>query len=53
MDEQTFIDLIYKSMQESARQVRLATGRPISKATREEALRQVEMLNAAHAAQAT
>ena len=47
MDEQTFIDLLYKSMDESARQVRLTTGRPTSKATREEAIRQVEMLNAA------
>lgn len=47
MDEQAFIELIYKSMQESARQVRLTTGRPVSHATREEAIRQVEMLNAA------
>jgi hypothetical protein len=47
MDKQTFIDSLYKSMQESARQMRLTTGRPISHATREEALRQVEMLKAA------
>lgn len=37
MDEQTFIDLINKSMQDAARQVRLSTGRLTSQATREDA----------------
>ncbi len=53
MDEQTFIDLLYQSMQDSARQVRRSLGRPSSQATREEALKQVVMLNAAKMAQAT
>ena len=47
MDKQRFIDLINKSMQESAREIRLTTGRPVSSATREEALRQVERLKTA------
>ena len=47
MDPQTFLDLIYKSMQDSARQVRLSLGRPSSQATLQEALQQVAMLQAA------
>lgn len=47
MEEKVFIDLIYQSMQESAREIRLSLGRPSSSATREEALRQVAMLKAA------
>lgn len=53
MDRQTFLDTLFRSMQDSARQVRLLLGRPSSQATREEALKQVEMLNAAKMAQAT
>ena len=53
MDEQTFLDSLSRSMQESAREVRLSLGRPSSQATREEALRQVQMLQEAkQAAQA-
>lgn len=47
MDSQAFLDLIYNSIQESAMQVRLSTGRPASSATLEEALQQVAMLEAA------
>lgn len=47
MEEQTFIDLIYQSMQDSAQQVRLSLGLPSSHATRQEALQQVAMLQAA------
>jgi hypothetical protein len=43
MDEQTFLDSLFQSMQESAREVQ-AMGRTTSHATREEALRQVRML---------
>ena len=46
MDEQTFLDTLCRSMQESARELQ-AMGRPSSHATREEALRQVQMLQAA------
>ncbi len=53
MDPQTFLDLIYKSMQDSAREARLSLGRPSSRATREEALQQVAMLKAAKEAQQT
>ena len=54
MDEKTFLDTLYRNMLESARRVRLLLGRPSSQATREEALRQVAMLQAAkEAAQAT
>ena len=54
MGQQAFLDSIYQSMQESARQVRSSLGRPSSQATREQALRQVQMLQAAkEAAQAT
>ena len=47
MEEKIFLDLIYQSMQDSAREARLSLGRPSSSATREEALRQVAMLKAA------
>ena len=47
MEEKRFMDLIYQSMQDSAREVRLTTGRPSSHATLEEALQQVAMLKAA------
>ena len=47
MERQTFIDSLFQSMLDSARQVRLLLGRPSSRATREQALRQVEMLQAA------
>jgi len=54
MEQKTFIDSIYRSMQDSARQVRLSSGRPSSQATRQQALQQVEMLKAAkEAAQQT
>jgi hypothetical protein len=46
MGEQTFIDTINKSILESERQM-LQKGRPLSRATREQALTQVEMLEAA------
>lgn len=52
MEEQTFIDLIYKSMQDSAQQVRRSLGRTPSVATREQALKQVAfLLKAKQAAQ--
>ena len=47
MEEQTLLDLLYQSMQDSAREARLSLGRPSSWATREEALQQVAMLKAA------
>ena len=47
MGQKTFIDSIYQSMQDSARQVRPSLGRPSSHATRQEAIQQVEMLKAA------
>lgn len=43
-EEKTLVRKIYQSMQNSAREIRLSLGRPTSHATREEALRQVEML---------
>jgi len=43
-EEKSLVKRIYQSMQESAREIRLSLGRPTSHATREEALRQVEML---------
>ena len=52
MDPQTFLDLIFESIQESARQARLSSGRPSSQATLKEALQQVAMLEAAKQAQA-
>ena len=53
MDEQTFIDLINKSMQASALQIRRSLGRMPYAATREQALNQVLMLQQAKAAQQT
>ena len=47
MGQKIFIDSILQSMQDSARQVRLSSGRPSSYATREQALQQVAMLKAA------
>lgn len=52
MDQQTFLDLINKSIQDSARQARLLLGRPSSRATLQEALQQVAMLEAARTSQA-
>ena len=50
MEEKVLMDLIYQSMQDSAKEARLSLGRPSSSATREEALRQVAMLKAAQEA---
>ena len=47
MGEKIFLDSIYKSMQDSAREARLSFGRPSSHATRQQALEQVAMLKAA------
>ncbi len=44
MEEQTFLDSIYKSMQDSAVRVRCSLGRTSYATTREEALQQVAML---------
>ena len=44
---EVFLDSIYQSMQDSAREVRLSLGRPSSHATRQQALQQVAMLKAA------
>ena len=53
MEEKILLDLLYQSMQDSAREARLSLGRPSSSATREEALptreealQQVAMLKA-------
>ena len=51
MGKKEFLDAIYQSMQDSAREVRLSLGRPTLSATREEALQQVAMLKAAKEAQ--
>ena len=54
MEEQTFINLICQSMQDSAREVRLSSGRTSCAVTREQALNQVAfLLQAKQAAQAT
>lgn len=53
MGEQTFLALINQSMQDSARHVRLSLGRPSSRATRQQALNQVAMLQAAKEAAQT
>ena len=53
MGQKIFLDLIYQSMQDSAREVRLSLGRPSSHATRQQALQQVAMLKAAKEAQQT
>ena len=47
MEEKILLDLLYQSMQDSAKEARLSLGRPSSWATRTEALQQVAMLNAA------
>ena len=47
MGQKIFLDSIYQSMLDSAREVRLSLGRPSSHATRQQALQQVEMLKAA------
>jgi len=47
MGKQAFLDSLFQSMLESAREVRLLLGRPSSQATREEALKQVQMLQQA------
>ena len=47
MDQQTFLNLINRSIQDSARQIQLSLGRPPSHATLQEALQQVAMLKAA------
>ena len=47
MEEKVFLDSIYQSMQDSAREARLSLGRPSSHATRQQALEQVAMLKAA------
>ena len=53
MGEKIFLDSIYQSMQDSAREVRLSLGRPSSHVTRQQALQQVAMLKAAKEAQQT
>ncbi|MBQ3634747.1 MAG: hypothetical protein II951_03920 [Bacteroidales bacterium] len=47
MEKQVFIDLIEQSMLDSAREVRLSSGRQSSRATLEEAKKQVKMLEEA------
>ena len=47
MGQQAFLDSIYQSMEDSARLVRFSLGRPSSRTTREHALQQVAMLQAA------
>ena len=53
MAKETFLNLISQSMQESARLVRSSLGRSSYVTTREKALEQVAMLQAAKNAQAT
>ena len=53
MGQIIFLDSIYQSMQDSAREVCLSLGRPSSHATRQQALQQVAMLKAAKEAQKT
>ena len=47
MEEKILMDLLYQSMQDTAREIRLSLGRPSSHATRQQALEQVAMLKAA------
>ena len=47
MGQKIFLDSIYQSMQDSAKEARLLLGRPSSHATRQQALQQVAMLKAA------
>ncbi len=51
MGEKIFLDSIYQSMQDSAREARISLGRPSSQATRQQALQQVAMLKAAKESQ--
>ncbi len=51
MEEQILLDSIYKSMQVSAQQIRCSLGRTSSQVTREQALKQVAMLQQAKLAQ--
>ena len=51
MGQKIFLDSIYQSMRDSAREARLLLGRPSSHATRQQALQQVAMLKAAKEAQ--
>lgn len=53
MAQETFLNLISQSMQESARQVRSSLGRSSCATTREKALAQVAMLQAAKERQQT
>jgi len=53
MGQKIFLDSIYQSMQDSAREVRLSLGCPSSHATRQQALQQVAMLKAVKEAQQT
>ena len=46
-EEKSLIDAIYQSMEESAREARLTLGRPVSRATLQQAKEQVAMLKAA------
>ena len=48
MDKQDFLNRIAQSMKESQEQSLRSLGRPSSCATREQAIKQVEMLEAAH-----
>lgn len=48
MDERDFLNRITQSMKESQEESLRSLGRPSSSATREQALKQVEMLDAAH-----
>jgi len=48
MDKQNFLNRIAQSMNESQEELLRSLGRPSSSATREQALKQVEMLDAAH-----
>ena len=48
MDEKDFLNRITQSMNESQEQSLRSLGRPSSCATREQAIKQVEMLEAAH-----
>ena len=51
MEKQTLLNSIKRSMQVSAAQVRCSLGRTSSAATREQALKQVQMLQQAKLAQ--
>lgn len=53
MDERDFLNRIAQSMKESQEQSLRSLGRPSSHATREQALRQIAMLQAAKEVQTT